>query len=76
MITNYCLTPLLFHDLISLDVTLCRSSVEPECLLNMREMMRTKMTHDESKLIVSTFRGYILLIHDLDLDNLKENLHG
>lgn len=45
-----------------------------EPLFYINGMMRTKITPDESKMIVSTLRGYFLLIHDLQLEFLKEDL--
>ena len=38
--------------------------------------MRTKISPDGTKLIVSTAGGYLMVIHDLDLHNLAKDLHG
>lgn len=33
-----------------------------------------RLTYDLSKMIISTADGYIMIIHDLDLNNLNEDL--
>ena len=38
--------------------------------------MRSKLTPDASKLVISTAGGYVMIIHDLDLSSLAEDLHG
>lgn len=32
--------------------------------------MRSKLTHDDSKLVVATADGYLIIIHNLDLEHL------
>ncbi|WAR22555.1 DCA10-like protein [Mya arenaria] len=39
-------------------------------------LMRSKLSPDFSKLIISTHEGYIIIIHDLDLSTLGEDLKG
>jgi len=38
--------------------------------------MRTRITRDGRKLIISTKDGYLLVIHDLDLNHLARDLFG
>lgn len=38
-------------------------------------LMRMRMTHDFTKMIICTVEGYIMVIHDLDLTTLKEDLY-
>ncbi|BFY97585.1 hypothetical protein BsWGS_00625 [Bradybaena similaris] len=47
-----------------------------EPLFYINGMMRTKITPNENKMIVSTLGGYFLLIHDLELDSLKADMAG
>ncbi len=37
--------------------------------------MRTKLTPDNSKLVIATAGGYLMVIHDVDLDCLSSDLH-
>ncbi|XP_064630318.1 DDB1- and CUL4-associated factor 10-like [Lineus longissimus] len=39
-------------------------------------LMRSKLTPDASKLILSTAGGYLLVVHNLDLHTLDQDLHG
>lgn len=39
-------------------------------LFHLESLMRTRLTPDSSKLIMSTSEGYYLVIHDLDLASL------
>lgn len=39
-------------------------------------LMRSKLTPDSSKLLISTHEGYIIVIHNLDLTTLAEDLKG
>lgn len=39
-------------------------------------LMRSKLTPDNCRLIISLSRGYIIVIHDLDLFTLSSDLHG
>ncbi|XP_065351637.1 DDB1- and CUL4-associated factor 10 homolog isoform X1 [Cloeon dipterum] len=43
-------------------------------LLKTNDLMRTKLSPDGSKLVVSTSSGYIMVVHDLNLDNFQEDL--
>ncbi|CAG5133979.1 unnamed protein product, partial [Candidula unifasciata] len=51
-------------------------NIKTEPLFYINGMMRTKLTPSEDKMIVSTLAGYFLLIHDLDLHNLKADMAG
>lgn len=51
-------------------------SENAEPLFYINGMMRTKITPNENKMIVSTLGGYFLLIHDLELDSLKADMAG
>jgi len=39
-------------------------------------LMRSRVTHDGTKLIISTTDGYLLAIHNLDLNNLARDFFG
>lgn len=39
-------------------------------------LMRTRLTHDGSKMIIATSEGYVMIIHDLKLEHLEKDLHG
>lgn len=39
-------------------------------------LLRSKLTPDGTKLIVSTISGYLMVIHDLDLSTLFSDLQG
>ena len=38
--------------------------------------MRSKLSPDSSKLLISTHEGYIIVIHNLDLTTLADDLKG
>ena len=38
--------------------------------------MRSRLTPDGSKLVIATNGGYMMVVHDLDLDRLADDLHG
>lgn len=38
--------------------------------------MRCRLSPDGSKLVICTTGGYLILIHDLDLNTLARDLHG
>ncbi|XP_059165281.1 DDB1- and CUL4-associated factor 10-like [Physella acuta] len=63
-------------NIFSWDINNYSDKEKPEALFSLSGIMRTKITPDEKKLIVSTIRGYFLLIHDLNLDTLSEDLKG
>lgn len=39
-------------------------------------LMRMRLTHDSSKMIICTSEGYIMVIHDLKLEKLEKDLSG
>lgn len=43
-------------------------------IFNLTCIMRMRLTHDASKMLVCTSEGFILMIHDLDIDNLADDL--
>ncbi|XP_076461224.1 DDB1- and CUL4-associated factor 10-like [Babylonia areolata] len=51
-------------------------SKDEECkrLFHTEGLMRCKLTPDESKLVLSTSRGYLMVVHDLDLLQLNVNM--
>ena len=38
--------------------------------------MRSKLTPDASKLVIATAGGYLMVVHNLDLETLSEDLSG
>lgn len=38
--------------------------------------MRMRLTPDVQKMVISTLHGYLVVIHDLDLANMKKDLEG
>ena len=55
----------------------CHSySKEEECkrVFYIEGLMRCKLTPDDSKLVISTSRGYLLIVHDLDLSHLDVDM--
>lgn len=52
------------------------SSNNYECVLQIENMLRMVLTPDSSKMIISTSDGYLIIIHDLDLNTLSEDLKG
>ena len=54
------------------DINNC--SLSPQTVLNIKNMLRMVLTPDSSKMIVSTADGYLMIIHDLDLNTLAEDL--
>ena len=51
-------------------------SKEEECkrVFYIEGLMRCKLTPDDSKLVISTSRGYLLLVHNLDLAHLDVDM--
>ena len=51
---------------------------EPSCphkqILSLSCLMRMKVTNDETKMLICTSEGYILIIHDLNIDTLAQDL--
>ncbi|XP_053675072.1 DDB1- and CUL4-associated factor 10 [Anopheles nili] len=45
-------------------------------VLHTSGLLRTRLTPDENRLVLSTSSGYLLIIHDLDLANLAGDLDG
>jgi len=39
-------------------------------------LMRMRLTPDASKMVISTRNGYLVVVHDLDLDTMSEDLAG
>ncbi|CAL1534089.1 unnamed protein product [Lymnaea stagnalis] len=58
------------------DINNYSENEKAEPLFFINGIMRTKLTPDEKTMIVSTLGGYFLLIHELDLDYLKDDLQG
>lgn len=54
------------------DINNCSPS--PQTVLNIKNMLRMVLTPDSSKMVLSTADGYIMIIHDLDLNTLAEDL--
>ncbi|CAH1802309.1 unnamed protein product [Owenia fusiformis] len=49
---------------------------EGNCVFHMNGLMRSKLTPDASKLVISTTGGYLIVIHDLNLNTLSHDLQG
>ena len=51
-------------------------SKEEECkrVFYIEGLMRCKLTPDDSKLVISTSRGYLLIVHNLDLAHLDVDM--
>ena len=47
-----------------------------ERVLYLSCIMRMRLTPDASKMVVCTSEGYIMIVHDLDLDSLSTDLSG
>ena len=45
-------------------------------VLHVDGLMRCRVSHDGRKLIVSTTDGYLMVVHDLDLNRLTRDLLG
>jgi len=45
-------------------------------VLHIDGLMRTRVTHDASKMIMSTTDGFLLVIHELDLNRITKDLFG
>jgi len=39
-------------------------------------LMRMRLTPDSSKMVISTMNGYLVVVHDLDLNTMSEDLAG
>ncbi|CAG2165488.1 unnamed protein product [Oppiella nova] len=50
------------------------SSSCPQNVLQIKNMLRMVLSPDSTKMIISTADGYLLIIHDLDLNHLAEDL--
>lgn len=48
----------------------------PQTLLKCLNLLRMRLTPDLSKMIISTSDGFLMVIHDLDLDRLSSDLKG
>lgn len=51
-------------------------SDDQECkkIFHLDGLMLCKLTPDDSKMVISTDKGYLLLVHDLDLDVLNVDM--
>ncbi|KAK2162968.1 hypothetical protein NP493_1494g00050 [Ridgeia piscesae] len=47
-----------------------------DTVFQMSGLMRTKLTPDCSKLIIATARGFLMVIHNLDLEHLADDFRG
>ncbi|RUS91566.1 hypothetical protein EGW08_000681 [Elysia chlorotica] len=56
------------------DINNYSNNDQGEQLLYINGMMRTKVCPDEQRMVISTLGGYFILVHDLDLDNFKQDL--
>ena len=52
------------------------AELEGDLVFHSDGLVRTRLTPDGSKMIMSTTGGYLILIHDLDLNNLRQDLTG
>lgn len=44
-------------------------------VLHQSGLMRMRLTPDESKMVLCTTQGYLMVVHDLDLNTLKDDLN-
>lgn len=51
-------------------------AAKPTELLRLERLMRTRLTPDDNKMILSTSLGYYVIIHDLDLSTLTTDLEN
>jgi len=58
----------------------CRCTTNGEVphkvLFQTRNLMRTALSPDQSKLIMSTSSGYIMVVHDFDINTIADDLKG
>ena len=45
-------------------------------LFQTRNLMRTALSPDQTKLVMSTSSGYIMVVHDFDINTLADDLNG
>lgn len=72
-------TPLIVGKLaIYLNFVFSRSTDSVVCnpVFHTSGLMRSRLTPDTEKLIITTTEGYIIVIHDLDLTTLSQDLAG
>lgn len=50
--------------------------VPHKVLFQTRNLMRTALSEDKSKLVMSTSSGYIMVVHDFNINTLAEDLNG
>lgn len=43
-------------------------------IMHQSGLMRMRLVPDESKMILCTTQGYLMVVHDLDLNTFKEDL--
>ena len=49
---------------------------DPNRLFYTNGLMRMRVTQDSTKMVISTMNSYMMIIHDLDLDNLAKDLEN
>jgi len=52
------------------------SASSPEPLVHINGLVRTVLTPNLDTMVISTQGGYFIMVHNLDLDTLKEDMHG
>lgn len=50
--------------------------VPHKVLFQTRNLMRTALSPDKSKLVMSTSSGYIMVVHDFNINTLADDLNG
>lgn len=50
--------------------------VPHKVLFQTRNLMRTALSADQTKLVMSTSSGYIMVVHDFDIDTIADDLNG
>ena len=50
--------------------------VPHKVLFQTRNLMRTALSPDQTKLVMSTSSGYIMVVHDFDIDTIADDLNG
>ena len=62
---------------IDLDFRYTDDGVVPhKVLFQTRNLMRTALSPDQTKLVMSTSSGYIMVVHDFDINTLADDLNG
>ena len=50
--------------------------VPHKVLFQTRNLMRTALSPDQTKLVMSTSSGYIMVVHDFDVNTIADDLNG